>query len=824
MHQVLIETVRLVKLFFQQGDEFVLAGDRVGVRLRIYGGFPWREVRAEHVPFALEEPVKVYIFKCKYYFFQQVIRRLGLPPFDDVERHSRINAQFFSKGIIIEPEYLDKLAQPLVDRHSKPRLRTGQKNFYAAALAIIAGCAAFIGCKDYDSDIRNLQEQIDVNKDAIAALQQAIAKGSTITGVTPGADGYKITFSDGTSIDLTNGKDGKDGQQGLVGPQGPVGEPGKDAPVPQLRVNDAKNWEMSTDGGTTWAELKDAAGNSIADAKTYVADYVKIDENGYIVIGDKTTAFRYDVSIPSVTEDASNKVAIITVPATETEPMKTLRVPMEGYFDQASITSIVPVKGKTELTISKTTVQSETTIGDKTYAAGDVVYTGAGIPVVLNPAQVNASAVPFSFVASDRDGSVTLPLELTLTAGSAEDISVTKAAPASGLWTLTAVPTDPDFPGFSHVALSAQNSNGTSTLSAYEFEITIADASTAASGMPSTAQANTGASAVIAAAANIIDSYAAFDDGTQEKDGYGIRRADADAAADAPYTGDWEVYELPAAALSKAAVPEKSLTVVYSYIGEDGNAGSQNVTVDFFAPIMAPEVSEVTLEPAVSAAAAATELSLTQDKLLAALFPNATVSKLEGWKEAAKNFTLAIQSDLVDADVANTAKFYLSSADKGANVADAAAFDEIKISLVNKTEAGTYYATLSYEDQVGKTTEVKIGFTVTSPVTAVEGPTGKEIANDVSVVEVAVADFTAKDADQGTVTGGIAKVVAAVSADTRKITVEVPQDGQKIVCTRVGDAPTEAGVVEVTATVQDPWGVEHSVTFEVALLAAAEVI
>lgn len=159
-----------------------------------------------------------------------------------------------------------------------------KKNFYAVALALATACATFVGCKDYDSDIKNLQTQIDANAAAIAALKQAIANGSTITGVSPTADGYKITFSDGSSIDLANGKEGA---QGLTGPQGPVGEAGKEAPVPQLRVNAAENREMSVDGGATWAELKDATGNSIADAKTYVADYVEIDENGYIVIAIK---------------------------------------------------------------------------------------------------------------------------------------------------------------------------------------------------------------------------------------------------------------------------------------------------------------------------------------------------------------------------------------------------------------------------------------------------------------------------------------------------------------------------------------------------------
>lgn len=723
-----------------------------------------------------------------------------------------------------------------------------KKTIYAVALAMIAECATFTGCKDYDSDIRNLQEQIDANADAIAALQSAIAKGTVITEVKTETDGYKIIFSDGTSIDLTNGKDGQqgpagpagtagkdgqDGQQGLTGPQGPAGAAGKNAPVPQLRVNEDKNWEMSADGGTTWEELKDAAGNSIADAKTYVADYVKIDDGGYIVIGDKTTAFKYNAAIPSVTEDVSHKVAVITVPATATEPMKTLRVPMEGYFDQASVTSIVPVKGKTELVVSKTTVGAGgAEIGDKTYAEGEVVYSCAGIPVVLNPAQVDASAVPFAFVASSHDGSATLPIELTLTAGSAADISTTKAAPANGgLWTLTGVPTDPEFAGFTNVALCAENSNGTHTLSAYDFEITVNTLSSPAdaSSVPATVPALKGGTAVIEAASNIIDSYAAFDDGSQEKGGYGIRRTDASAAADAPYTGDWEVYQLPEV-LSKAGSSEAEtadLTVVYTYLGEDGAAGSKEVTVNFFAPLPEPASTQVSLGEKVQNpdAGTATEIVLTQADLTAALFgAEAAPETIEVWKAGARTFKVALDAPLADAG-ANSAAFLLSGSNAGAAVAEAEAFDAVKITVDDPTAAGEYTATLTYEDPVGNETAVTIAFVLGSPVSTVEGPAGTTIANDASTAEVEPTGFTAKDGNDSEITGGIATIVSAVSADDSKLTVEVPEGGAKIVCTRVSsDAPEAAEEVVVTATVLDKWGAEHSgVSFSVTLAAAEKM-
>lgn len=696
-----------------------------------------------------------------------------------------------------------------------------KKNFYAAALVLATACTAFVGCKDYDSDIKNLQTQIDANKSAIEALQQAIAKGVTISGIDKKSDGYAIRFSDGSTVELANGKDGAAGLNG------------KDAPVPQLRVNAAKNWEMSTDGGTTWAEVKDAAGSSIADAKTYVDDYVKIDENGYLVIGDKTTSFKYDVTIPSVTEDVDNKVAIITVPATATEAMKTLRVPMEGYFDRLFVSNITPVSGKATLAFTKVTLSEDVTLGGKTYQTGDVVYTTAGMPVVINPAQVNAGAMAFAFVANTGTAEPeTMPVALTLTQGSDEAISQTKAAPATGLWTVSGTVTDDNFDGFENVALSALNGNGTSTLSDYAFEIDVQAGAASASGLPSTVSQNEGSAVVIPAAANIIDSYAAFGDGSQEKDGYIVRRADQSVAADAPYTGAWEVVAAPTnammSAMTKAAVPTTELQVVYTVVGLDGAKATSNVAVSFFKSLPALNATEVTLEAAAEDGdgSTATEFSLSQADLLKAIYGNGSefAGAKEEWANLAKTFTVTLDAPLAGAG-SNTVVFKLESSDKGASVADAAAFDEIALTIDNPTDAGDYSATLSYEDQAGNETEVKIKFSLSSPVAAVKGPTGKEIANtdgeDVKV-SVAVDDFVAKDGEAGTVSGGVASIVSVSSADETKMTVVV--DGGSIVCTRVAAAAPETDeTVTVTAVVKDKWGVEHSVAFDVKLAKAEEI-
>ncbi|MFR6543251.1 MAG: hypothetical protein ACLUPL_11995, partial [Butyricimonas virosa] len=60
-----------------------------------------------------------------------------------------------------------------------------KRNFAKLALlsALLCGLASptFVGCKDYDDDIKDLQEQVDANKTLIASIQEAIANKKFIS-------------------------------------------------------------------------------------------------------------------------------------------------------------------------------------------------------------------------------------------------------------------------------------------------------------------------------------------------------------------------------------------------------------------------------------------------------------------------------------------------------------------------------------------------------------------------------------------------------------------------------------------------------------------
>ncbi len=92
----------------------------------------------------------------------------------------------------------------------------------------------FVGCSYDDSELRHTIEQIQQEQekmqeqiDAQQALLNALANNLTINNVAQTEDGVVITFSDGSTITITNGKDGERGEKGEKGDKGDTGEQGE---------------------------------------------------------------------------------------------------------------------------------------------------------------------------------------------------------------------------------------------------------------------------------------------------------------------------------------------------------------------------------------------------------------------------------------------------------------------------------------------------------------------------------------------------------------------------------------------------------------------
>ena len=173
---------------------------------------------------------------------------------------------------------------------------------FAAAFALVStGCQYDDGdlwnkIDDHEARLKSLETTVKQMNDEIGAMNtiiNALEQNDWITGVSqlPDGSGYTITFNKQNPITIKNGEKGAQGEPGTApvigvsavdgvyywtlngefiqdgegnnlpvsgskgdqGEPGQPGQPGQNAIAPQVRVNDTTfEWEISTDGGTTW--------------------------------------------------------------------------------------------------------------------------------------------------------------------------------------------------------------------------------------------------------------------------------------------------------------------------------------------------------------------------------------------------------------------------------------------------------------------------------------------------------------------------------------------------------------------------------------------
>ena len=236
-----------------------------------------------------------------------------------------------------------------------------RKLFVILAVALVG--ISLTNCEYDNSDLWN---ELDGIKNRITALEKAVEKTNDdivalqtivntlqnnvyVTAVNANENGYTITFSDGETATISNGKNGIDGTNapvvsvkqetdgnyywtldgewlmvdgervranGIDGANGSNGENGNDAIAPQVRINDTtKEWEISSDGGSTWsstgvvAEGKDGTngsnGSNGANGTNGDSLFKKVDASNpdYVVItlydGTEFRLARYDESCPT---------------------------------------------------------------------------------------------------------------------------------------------------------------------------------------------------------------------------------------------------------------------------------------------------------------------------------------------------------------------------------------------------------------------------------------------------------------------------------------------------------------------------------------------
>lgn len=167
---------------------------------------------------------------------------------------------------------------------------------------------------DLDSRMEAMEQAMksaNTDIDALQKLVDALQKNVTVTSVIKNNDGYTITFSNGETATITNGKNGidapaisvkKDGD-GLyywtldgdfilvdgekIKAQGEDGAPGQNAVSPKLRINtETKEWEMSIDNGTTWTSMGVRAEGTDGDSMFESVDTVSTPGMAVFMLAD----------------------------------------------------------------------------------------------------------------------------------------------------------------------------------------------------------------------------------------------------------------------------------------------------------------------------------------------------------------------------------------------------------------------------------------------------------------------------------------------------------------------------------------------------------
>ena len=131
---------------------------------------------------------------------------------------------------------------------------------------VAVASAALTAC--YDDD--DLWEQVDELSDAVATLTdevktlqslvQAQNSGKKITNIEETADGFTLTFDDGTAVSVKNGKDGQNGTDGKDGQDGQNGKDGVDGADGQDgKDGDSLFSSFEIDGNTAIITLADGS-------------------------------------------------------------------------------------------------------------------------------------------------------------------------------------------------------------------------------------------------------------------------------------------------------------------------------------------------------------------------------------------------------------------------------------------------------------------------------------------------------------------------------------------------------------------------------------
>ena len=306
-----------------------------------------------------------------------------------------------------------------------------RKKYLSALLfgaLVMASTATFTSCKDYDDDIDNLQEQINSNASAIKALQDKVNAGKWITDLSSVAGGFKVTFSDGQSFTIVNGKDGANGAAGVDGAAGVAGADGT-----KVTIGEDGYWYL--DGEKT--EYKAVADESAQMKAPFLGEdgFLYFYEDGSeepvksdIYNGAGVFAIMTDNVVTLYTFDEKGNLVEIKAPTAE-NTLASLDIRNAGLVNGINLAwATISEKVASDVAKNKTTWRGEAIVAG-TFLTGQLPTS----TVTVTPMSYDLSEQELALV--DVDGNQA-PVIITATANE-NNGTVDRAASVDGTWTLS---------------------------------------------------------------------------------------------------------------------------------------------------------------------------------------------------------------------------------------------------------------------------------------------------------------------------------------------------------------------------------------------------